>query len=95
MDRTPRIIVCTNARPAGQPSCGAAGAEAIIPALQAALEAAGVSMRVEAATCLGLCSAAPNLRLVPGGAIFNRVDPADLDDIVAEARRFQAEKAEA
>jgi hypothetical protein len=53
------LLVCTNRRAADHPkgSCAARGAEALVPALKAALNARGLALTARAcgATCLDLC----------------------------------------
>ncbi len=89
MPRTPwkkHIFVCTNTRPDGHPrgSCGARGAEALVPAFKKALKARGLDgeVRAQRAGCLDYCEAGCTVVVYPDGHWYGGVTPADVEAIV-------------
>ena len=80
----------TGARPwlrIGTALCGeAAGVDAVVTALESALESQGVDANVSRVGCLGLCFAEPLLDvLLPGGhrVFYGNVDPESVAEIVS------------
>ena len=71
----------------GTALCGeAAGADAVVAALETALETQGVAAQVSLVGCLGLCFAEPLLDVqLPGGhrVFYGNVDPENVAEIVA------------
>ena len=71
----------------GTALCGeAAGADAVVAAVESALESQGVSSQVSRVGCLGLCFAEPLLDvLLPGGhrVFYGNVDPENVPEIVS------------
>jgi len=71
----------------GTALCGeAAGADAVVAAVESALESQGVSAQVSRVGCLGLCFAEPLLDvLLPGGhrVFYGNVDPENVPEIVS------------
>jgi (2Fe-2S) ferredoxin len=56
------ILVCTNARHDGTPSCGDSGeAQRVFETLKANLKAAKLPVRVSKTGCLGPCAQGPNV----------------------------------
>jgi (2Fe-2S) ferredoxin len=60
------ILVCTNARHDGTPSCGDSGeAQKVFETLKANLKAARLPVRVTKTGCLGPCAQGPNVMCYP------------------------------
>jgi NADH:ubiquinone oxidoreductase subunit E len=83
------ILVCTNHRAnPNQPSCGARGAEALKQQIADAVSASGLPLGVKEIQCLGECDVGPNMRLIPGGPMFQHVDAAKIPVILNAAKSF-------
>jgi bidirectional [NiFe] hydrogenase diaphorase subunit len=74
-----RILCCAAA------GCQASGALEIKRRLELVLSAAGKLAEVEVAPvgCMGLCGHGPLVRIEPEGTVFERVTPADAEEIVS------------
>lgn len=78
------LLVCVQKRhPPNPHSCGNSGSEALVTKLRHALEKAGVAVEVEASYCMSLCAVGPNVRLLPEGKTWHRMDEGRVDEIVA------------
>jgi (2Fe-2S) ferredoxin len=77
------LLVCTNRRAADHPkgSCAARGAEALVPALKAALNARGLALTARAcgATCLDLCEIGAAILQEPDHVAYGNVRAEDID----------------
>lgn len=81
-----KLIICINRRNGPHsPSCAARGSEALAERLEQAL--AGC-VEIERVHCLGECESGPNMRLAPGGPLFQGVNEKMLDKVIEAARRF-------
>jgi len=74
-----RILCCAAA------GCQASGALEIKRRLELVLSAAGKLAEVEVAPvgCMGLCGHGPLVRIEPEGTVFERVTPADAEEVVS------------
>lgn len=83
------ILICTHHRAnPNQPSCGARGANTVKQALVEAVAHHQLPLKIEEIQCLGECEAGPNLRLIPGGTVFNHVDVQQVPEIMRAAKAF-------
>ena len=81
MDRPDEILschVCVNV------TCAFFGSEQMAEALTAQIDGTGVE--VKRVICFGGCDTAPNIVLHPKGTWYSRVQPNDIDDIVAHIK---------
>lgn len=83
------ILVCTNSRPPGhpKPSCGAAGAQNLLMALNMGLIERGIQpgeVLVTGTTCLGPCEQGPNVVVYPTGTWYSQVKDSDVAVILDE-----------
>lgn len=79
-----KLLVCTQQRHAPNPhSCGNGGSTAIAKHLEDAIRQAGLEVIVERSACMSMCVNGPNIRLLPVGKTWHRVDPQKIDEIVA------------
>lgn len=80
------ILVCTNQRPPGHPrgSCSESGATSVLEKLSMSIESKMLFGKVIVSTssCLGPCSMGPVVIVYPDGVWYNRVKPADVDEIL-------------
>lgn len=89
------ILVCTNARHDGTPSCGDSGeAMRVFETLKARLKAEKLPVRVSRTGCLGPCAQGPNVmcyRQSGGpGVWLQGVGEGDLDALAERARELLA-----
>ena len=83
------ILVCTNARQDGTPSCGDSGeAQRVFERLKNQLKAAGLPVRVSRTGCLGPCAQGPNVMCYPHGIWLQGVREGDLGELEALAREL-------
>lgn len=81
------IVVCVNRRfSVDKPSCAARGSEAIAEELELAIERHDLPITVQRVYCLGQCEHGPNLRLAPGGQVYNGFQLDDIDALMEELR---------
>ncbi len=84
---TRHVLVCTNARPPGNPkgSCGEKGAEPVFDALKAMVKERGLasSVIVNRTSCLKHCSRGIAVAVYPENAWYAGVTSADLEEICA------------
>jgi (2Fe-2S) ferredoxin len=83
------LTVCVNQRKETfVQSCGRDGAESILSAVRAGIEARDLPVEVQTIACLGLCAKGPNVRIAPSNTWFHRVTLADvpalLDDLATQ-----------
>jgi len=76
------IMVCVKQRNDKQPSCAARASATLALQLEQQIAAAKLPLRVQRFSCLGLCDAGPNIKIV-GGDLFYGVSPAELPKIIA------------
>jgi len=79
------LFVCTQQKPEGVPSCAANGSLAVLSALDEEIQARGLGNEVQRTTsgCMGLCEEGPVMVVYPAGVWYRRVQPADVNEIVA------------
>ena len=83
------IVVCTNARPPGhpKPSCGGAGSQNILMALNIGLMERGFQpgdVLIRGSTCLGPCELGPTMVVYPDGTWYSQVKESDVPLILDE-----------
>lgn len=68
------------------PNCSARGSRALLPVLEAAVERAGLTGKVEitASTCRNRCEIGPSLNVYPGPFFYREVTPEAIQRIVTE-----------
>jgi (2Fe-2S) ferredoxin len=83
-----QVLVCTNARPAGNPkgSCAPKGAEDLADQLKTLVKERGLADRVmvQKTSCLKHCSLGVTVAVQPDNAWYARVRPEDLEEICRE-----------
>jgi (2Fe-2S) ferredoxin len=83
-----QVLVCTNARPPGNPkgSCAQKGSEALADRLKTMVKERGLADRVmvNRTSCLKHCSLGPTITVQPGNTWYARVGPDDLEEICRE-----------
>lgn len=85
------VLVCTNARHDGTPSCGDSGeAQQVFEKLKAGLKKAGLPVRVSRTGCLGPCAQGPNVMCYPHGVWFQGVSEQDIPEIEAKVKELLA-----
>ena len=83
------VLVCTNARHDGTPSCGDSGeAQRVFEKLKAGFKAAKLPVRVSRTGCLGPCAQGPNVMCYPHGIWFQGVSEADIPEIESRVREL-------
>ncbi len=81
------VLVCTNARHDGTPSCGDSGeAQRVFEQLKARLKEAKLPVRVSRTGCLGPCAQGPNVMCYPQGVWFQAVSEEDIPEIESRVR---------
>ncbi|MBI4384908.1 MAG: (2Fe-2S) ferredoxin domain-containing protein [Nitrospinae bacterium] len=94
------ILVCTNQRPPGHPrgSCGENAAAALLEKFGMGIEEKMLFGKaiVSTSSCLGPCSMGPVVIVYPDGVWYNRVKPADVNEILEQhiARGKKVERLE-
>ncbi len=71
-----RVSVCAGT------GCKASGADALIAAFQAEIEARGLDVEVLSTGCHGFCERGPLVVLHPSGVLYQKVKPRDVADIL-------------
>jgi len=71
------------------PNCTPRGSRALLPVLEAAIAAEGISDRVEviASTCRDRCDYGPSMNVYPGPVFYNELTPEAIEEIVREHLR--------
>lgn len=83
------VLVCTNARHDGTPSCGDSGeAQRVFETLKAGMKQANLPVRVTRTGCLGPCAQGPNVMCYPMGVWFQDVKETDIPAIQAKVREM-------
>ena len=81
------VFVCTNERPASDPSgcCKAKGSEAVLAALKKAAKEKGLAgkVRVNSSGCLDGCAQGVSVVVYPDAVWYGKVTQADVEEIVA------------
>lgn len=89
------ILVCTNQRPPGHPrgSCGENSAQRVLEKISEGIEAKMLFGKtiVSTTSCLGPCSMGPVVVVYPDNVWYNKVKPADVEEIL-EKHIIQGEK---
>ena len=89
-EKTPHplhILVCTNARQDGTPSCGDSGeAQRVFEKLKSRLKEVKLPVRVSRTGCLGPCAQGPNVMCYPHGIWLQGVGEGDLEALEKVAR---------
>lgn len=79
-----KLLVCTHLRRAPNPhSCGNSGSQTTVVQLQEAIRQARLPVTVEQSACMSMCINGPNVRLLPTGKTWHRVDGEAIGEIVA------------
>jgi NADH:ubiquinone oxidoreductase subunit E len=77
------IIICVNRRYGRDSvSCAQRGSEAVADALEAEIQARGLSAVLVRIHCFGKCAQGVNLRIAPGGRFFHGVTLGDLPRVL-------------
>ncbi len=78
------VLVCTQEKGPGIPSCAAAGAKALLARIQSECGKAGLDERVlvTSSGCLGICDRGPNVAVQPDGRWYTKVSGDDAKEIV-------------
>ena len=85
------VLVCTNARHDGTPSCGDSGeAQIVFEKLKARFKELKLPVRVSRTGCLGPCAQGPNVMCYPQGVWFQAVSEADITGIEKSVRELFA-----
>jgi 3-hydroxy-5-methyl-1-naphthoate 3-O-methyltransferase len=81
------ILVCTQDKSDGLPSCVACGGKALLEAFRARLQTAGLGEQVllTGCGCLGLCERGPNVLIYPQGRWLTQVKLEQVDAIVQDS----------
>lgn len=69
-----KLQVCIMNRSGPSASCGAKGSLQLLQHLTAEVQAQGLICEVESINCLLYCQQGPNVRLLPEGKIWHKVD---------------------
>lgn len=78
-----KLLVCTQLRHTPNPhSCGNSGSPATAARLEEAVRQAGLPVVVERSPCMSMCVNGPNVRLLPAGKTWHRVNEKAIDEIV-------------
>jgi (2Fe-2S) ferredoxin len=86
------ILVCTNARHDGTPSCGDSGeAQRVFEQLKARCKEAKLPIRVSRTGCLGPCAQGPNVMCYPQGVWLQGVGEDAIPKLEALARELLSE----
>lgn len=89
MNKEKTVTVCINRRIGPDaPSCGARGGLEIADALEAAIAARGLPVRLERFKCLGQCERGPNIKLSPGGEFCHGVTLERLPEVLERIAVF-------
>lgn len=70
------------------PSCGARGGVEIADALESAIAAQSLPIRLERFKCLGLCERGPNVKLSPGGEFCHGIQMDQLQHLLEKIAQF-------
>lgn len=79
-----KLQVCVMARPGPGASCGKYHGDHLLAVLTDAVSAAAVPVIVEPVKCLLYCQQGPNVRLLPEGKIWHKVDSAKVEEIISK-----------
>jgi (2Fe-2S) ferredoxin len=89
------VLVCTNARHDGTPSCGDSGeAQRVFETLKARLKAEKLPVRVSRTGCLGPCAQGPNVMCYfrqGDGIWFQAVGEGDIEALAGRVRDLLTE----
>lgn len=83
-DRKPieAIVVCTNRRYGGKPSCAERGSLSLADFLESEIKRRNLPVSVRRIVCLSHCNDGPTVRLAPGGRFLLGPDRRDLADLL-------------
>ena len=82
-----KLLVCTMQRHAPNPhSCGNSGGIALATGLEEAILEAGLDIIVERTACMSMCANGPNIRLLPQGKTWHRMEVQRLDEVIDTLR---------
>ena len=82
------IMVCINRRLRSDlASCAARDSEGLAQAIEDAVHARGLDIRVERTVCMGRCNFGPTVRLAPGGAFRLGLTPEEVDAFLDDLER--------
>lgn len=79
-----KLQVCVMTRGGPSSSCGAKGSLQILHKLTAAVAEQGLLCEVESINCLLYCQHGPNVRLLPDGKIWHKVDDQVCEEILLQ-----------
>lgn len=82
------VLVCTNARPAGNPrgSCAEKGAEEVLAAIKTSMRRAGLKadVRTNKSGCLDTCEQGISIVVYPEAVWYQHVKLEDVEELVQE-----------
>lgn len=82
------LLICINRRYHGdQPSCAQRGSEALAEAIEAAVAARNINVKIERIKCLAQCTKGPAVRFFPGGRFNLGTSPDDIPALLDELER--------
>ena len=85
-----KLLVCTQERHAPNPhSCANGGGLSIAIRLEEVIGLAGLEVTVERSSCMSMCVNGPNIRLLPEGKNWHRVDMQKIDEILEFVQGIQ------
>lgn len=78
-----QIVICVQRRYQPNPVCCANhGSRELVPLLKQSIATQGLDVEVVTSGCMGMCQQGPNLRVMPGGRLWQRVWPEQVSEIV-------------
>lgn len=83
-----KIQVCVMNRGGPSASCGAKGSVQILHQLRSVVHEQGLLCEVEAINCLLYCQQGPNVRLLPDGKIWHKVDDKVCEEILLQVQKL-------
>ncbi|MGJ0533033.1 MAG: (2Fe-2S) ferredoxin domain-containing protein [Methylocystis sp.] len=78
-----KLLVCTQLRhPPNPRSCGNSGSRTTAAQLEETIRRAGLPVTVEQSACMSMCINGPNVRLMPAGKTWHRVNEEAIAEVV-------------
>jgi (2Fe-2S) ferredoxin len=83
-----KLLICTQQRHAPNlHSCGNGGGIDVATRLENAIRQAGLDVSIERTTCMSKCASGPNVKLLPEGTVWERVDLQKVNEILDVLKR--------